>query len=514
MTDTISVLPQGHDIASFQRVLRAFEGVIGADNVLFHPERLVPYTKIMIPDETALHEPAAALTPDSVEQVQKILAICNAERIAVWPVSTGKNLGYGTAAPVQRGTLVLDLRRMNRILEFDPVLGTVLLEPGVTYRQLLDYIREHDHPFWIDVPGPGPIVGPVGQALERGIGYTPYGDHFGHACGFEIVLADGQVLRTGDGSIPGSTTFQTTRYGYGPCLDGLFTQSNFGVVTKMGLWLMPAPAVYKPFLVSFRNHADLARAVDICQQLRLKGVLGNRPVVGTALYQIAQTKRRTDIFKGKGAVSDAWLSEYTQANGMGVWAVIAALYGSDAQVAADWSLVKQAFRGSGGMVLTDLLLHEDKGWQHAKRQMAGELDLDEFGLYNWRGGGGSVWFAVALPSRGRDADTFLTLAKGILHQAEFDYLGGFMVDGRETIAVIDLLFDRSDPAETARAHACYASLMEECGKRGISVYRTNIGFMDRAAAFQGPVRQDVNRRIKQALDPRGILAPGKSGITI
>lgn len=514
MTDTIAVLPQGHDIASFQRVLRAFEDVLGADNVLSRPERLVPYTKIMIPDETALHEPAAALTPDSVEQVQKILAICNAERIAVWPISTGKNLGYGTAAPVQRGTLVLDLRRMNRILEFDPVLGTVLLEPGVTYRQLLDYIREHDHPFWIDVPGPGPIVGPVGQALERGIGYTPYGDHFGHACGFEIVLADGQVLRTGDGSIPGSTTFQTTRYGYGPCLDGLFTQSNFGVVTKMGLWLMPAPEVYKPFLVSFRNHEDLASAVDICQQLRLKGVLKNRPVVGTALYQIAQTKRRADIFNGTGAVSDAWLSEYTRANGMGVWAVIAALYGSEAQVAADWALVKQAFRGSGGMVLTDLLLHEDKGWQHAKRQMAGELDLDEFGLYNWRGGGGSVWFAVALPSRGRDADAFLTLAKRILNQAGFDYLGGFMVDARETIAVIDLLFDRSDPAEKARAHACYTSLMDECGKRGISVYRTNIGFMDRAAALQGPVRQDVNRRIKQALDPRGILAPGKSGITI
>ncbi|WP_225009539.1 FAD-linked oxidase C-terminal domain-containing protein [Novosphingobium percolationis] len=57
-------------------------------------------------------------------------------------------------------------------------------------------------------------------------------------------------------------------------------------------------------------------------------------------------------------------------------------------------------------------------------------------------------------------------------------------------------------------------LLTEFGKIGIGVYRTNIGFMDQAAALQGEVRMDVNRRIKQALDPNGIIAPGKSGIRI
>lgn len=364
------------------------------------------------------------------------------------------------------------------------------------------------------MPGPGPIVGPVGQALERGIGYTAYGDHFGHACGFEVVLADGQVLRTGNGSIPGNRTFQTTRYGYGPYLDGIVSQSNFGVVTKMGLWLMPRPQVYKPFMVVFQNHDDVEQAVNICQKLKLHNVIKNTPIVGHILYQIAQRERRAEVFHGAGSITDEWVSEYASKNRMGVWAIPAALNGSEAQVSADWSLVKEAFRGSGGMILTDLLLHEDNGWQHAKRQMAGELDLDEFALYNWRGGGGSVWFGVTAPAKGSEAKRIVSMAKGIMNEFGIDFLGGFMVQAREMTAVFDLLYDRNDPAEMAKAHACYQKLLTEFGKIGIGVYRTNIGFMDQAAALQGEVRMDVNRRIKQALDPNGIIAPGKSGIRI
>lgn len=514
MLDTVALLPPGHSVASFLVAMREIEAIVGPANVVVEPERLVSYNKIMIPDEDERHAPAGAITPGSAEEVQKVMAICNRAKVPVWPISTGKNFGYGTAAPAIRGTVVLDLKRMNRVLEFDPVLGTCVVEPGCTYRILKDYIEEHGHPFWIDIPGPGPIVGPVGQALERGIGYTAYGDHFGHACGFEVVLANGEVLRTGNSSIPGSNTFATTRYGYGPYLNGIFSQSNYGVVTKMGLWLMPKPEVYKPFLVVFQNHDDVGKAVDICQQLKLHNVIKNTPIVGHILYQIAQKEKRAEVFKQAGAVTDQWVSDYAAQRRMGVWAVPAALYGSEAQVAADWALVKKAFKGSGGTVLTDLLLHEDSGWQHAKRQMAGDLDLDEFALYNWRGGGGSVWFGISAQAKGVEAARIVAIAKKVMNEFAIDFMGGFMVQAREMIAVFDLLYDRTDPDQTARARACYAKLLDEFAKIGIGVYRTNIGFMDAAAETQGPVRRDVNRRLKQALDPNGIIAPGKSGITV
>ena len=111
-------------------------------------------------------------------------------------------------------------------------------------------------------PTVGPIVSPLGNTLERGVGYTPYGDHFFVQCGMEVVLADGSLIRTGMGSVKGSTAWQAFKWGYGPYLDGIFTQSNFGVVTKLGFWLMPAPPVYKPFVVRHKRMEDVSKIVD------------------------------------------------------------------------------------------------------------------------------------------------------------------------------------------------------------------------------------------------------------
>src|SRR5437868_2325993 len=80
--------------------------------------------------------PSAALMPTEVAQIQKIVQVCNQHKTPIWPISTGHNLGYGSAAPKSRGQIILDLKRMNKILEVDPDLGTALLEPGVTYQQL------------------------------------------------------------------------------------------------------------------------------------------------------------------------------------------------------------------------------------------------------------------------------------------------------------------------------------------------------------------------------------------
>ena len=79
------------------------------------------------------------------------------------------------------------------------------------------------------------------RRARQGAGYSPYFDHFGFSCGLEIVLGNGDVLRTGDGSIESEdlVNWHTSKYSFGPILDGLFAQSNYGIVTRMGLWLMP-----------------------------------------------------------------------------------------------------------------------------------------------------------------------------------------------------------------------------------------------------------------------------------
>src|SRR6516165_9138811 len=147
-------------------------------------------------------------------------------------VSTGKNLGYGGAAPVYSGSVVLDLKRMNRVLEVSEEYAYALVEPGVSYFDLYRHIREKGLKLWIDVPDPG-WGSLIGNAIDHGAGRTPlpYRDHFDAHCGMEVVLANGQVVRTGMGAIPRSQLWQQTKYGPGPLLDGIFSQSNFGIVT-------------------------------------------------------------------------------------------------------------------------------------------------------------------------------------------------------------------------------------------------------------------------------------------
>jgi 4-cresol dehydrogenase (hydroxylating) len=510
----LAVLPPNVSKSAFMQALVEYRKVLGDDNVIVDTERLVSYKKIMVPDTDQHHAPAGALIANSVEQIQAVVAICNRYKIPVWPVSTGKNFGYGTAAPAVPGQMVLDLKRMNRILDFDPVLGTVLLEPGVTYQQLQAYLDERNLPFWIAGPGAGPLVGPVGQCLERGIGYTPYGDHFAHSCGMEVVLASGELLRTGAGGIANGKAWQSHKYGYGPVLDGLFSQSNFGIVTKLGMWLMPKPAAYKPFLVAFPRHEDIGKAVEITQQLRIKGIIQNTAVIGHTLYALAWFMKRAEIHPDPASITDEWLSEFLKPKHLPVWGVNAALYGSEERVAADWNTVREAFKDSGGMVLSQQQLGNDPAWEHSKRLMSGQLDMMEYGLYNWRGGGGSAWFAPVMPARGADALNTMKLGKAILSEYGFDFMGGYMVNPRDMTLVIDLLFDRSNPAELKKANECFGKLIREFGKQGYGVYRTNIAFMDQVADVYGPAKKSVNQRIKRALDPKGIIAPGKSGIRI
>ena len=134
----------------------------------------------------------------------------------------------------------MNLRRMNRVLEIDPELGYAVVEPGVRWTDLYEAITEKGYPLMLSIPdlGWGSVIG---NALDHGITYMPYGADFQTLCGLEVVTADGELLRTGMGAMPDNSSWHLYRRGLGPTLDQLFMQSNFGVVVKAGVWLMPWP---------------------------------------------------------------------------------------------------------------------------------------------------------------------------------------------------------------------------------------------------------------------------------
>ena len=136
---------------------------------------------------------------------------------------------------------------MNRILEVNTTSCYAVLEAGVTQGQLWDHLQEQNAGLWFDATAAGREASVVGNALDRGFGHTSYGDHFQSLCGMDVVLPDGRLLQTGFGAYPNARAHRHYRYGVGPFLDGLFVQSNLGIVTRIGLWLMP---VRNPFALS------------------------------------------------------------------------------------------------------------------------------------------------------------------------------------------------------------------------------------------------------------------------
>ena len=343
-----AVLPRGVTSEAFGKALEQFRTLLGEANVLVQAEQLAPYNKVMMPVENAAHAPSAALTATTVEQIQGIVKICNEHRIPIYTISTGRNFGYGSAAPVQRGQVVLDLKKMNKIIKVDPEMCYALVEPGVTFQQLYDYINDNNLNLMLSFSAPSAIAGPLGNTMDRGVGYTPYGEHFMMQCGMEVVLANGEVYRTGMGGVKGSNTWQIFKWGYGPTLDGMFTQSNYGITTKMGFWLMPRPPVYKPFEVIFDNEEDIVEIVDMLRPLRIAGTIPNSVVIASTLWEAGSAHlRRSNYLSEPGHTPDSVIRQMQKDTGMGAWNLYAALYGTREQVDVDWKIVADAFRKLG-----------------------------------------------------------------------------------------------------------------------------------------------------------------------
>ncbi len=183
--------------------------------------------------------------------------------------------------------------------------GYALVEPGVTYFDLYHYIQEKGLKLWLDVPDPG-WGSVVGNALDHGVGYTPYGDHFMMQCGMEVVLANGDVMRTGMGAMPGNNTWQLFKYGFGPYVDGIFSQSNFGIVTKMGIWLMPEPPGYRPYMITLPARGG-PRAGDRDPAAAEGRTTSSRmpPRSAACCWWPASTPTRSQYHSGPGPIPDS-----------------------------------------------------------------------------------------------------------------------------------------------------------------------------------------------------------------
>lgn len=113
---------------------------------------------------------------------------------------------YGGSAPVVNGSVILDLHRMNKIVEINEEYAYAIVEPGVSFFDLYEEIQRRGLKLWISSPalGWGSVLG---NTLDRGFGYTPTGEHTSSQCGMEVVLPSGDLVRTGMGASDGNLMF-------------------------------------------------------------------------------------------------------------------------------------------------------------------------------------------------------------------------------------------------------------------------------------------------------------------
>ncbi|MCC7461447.1 MAG: FAD-binding oxidoreductase [Gammaproteobacteria bacterium] len=515
--------PSGIDARSFAAALNDFAAVVGPDWVFADADDVATYRDAYTPFRGEPEREivaSAAVAPASVEEVQAVVRIANRARIPLYPISSGRNLAYGGSAPVQSGCVVLDLKRMNRILEVSEDHASALVEPGVSYFDLYRHIRERDLKLWVDAPDPG-WGSLIGNALDHGAGRTqlPYRDHYDAHCGMEVVLADGTLVRTGMGALPGARTWQQFRYGAGPFVDGLFSQANFGIVTKMGFWLMPEPEACLVARIRCRRHDDAIPLVRILAHLGYSGVLNcHFPVLSPPFLAPLDARKAALLDQPDGGSAADW-DRFAAGLGTHFWQTELRFFGPENVIRAQWLHARERLA-----VIPDIQLEEQDFTRFplTEEQIATTPDLALFGIPNL-----AVFSSLANSTGHLDCSMIIPFSgaalieghkvfaqayrrAGIVHK-----LGFALTYHWRSFIMFQGLWLTNDAAENARLREMYVELARMGAERGWGVYRAHAAFMDpvmETYSFNDHSLLRLHERIKDALDPNGILAPGRYGI--
>lgn len=536
------ILPKGVSLQDFEAALAEFRKAVG-DEWVFSSEQDVNLYRDAYsvmwgePDEPI---PSGAVAPASVEEVQAVVRIANKYKVPLYPISTGKNLGYGGSAPNMRGTLVVDLKRMNKVIEVNDKRNYCIVEPGVSYFDLYNYIQERGLKVMMDIPDPG-WGSPLGNALDHGVGYTwmNYRDHFGSHCGMEVVLPDGEVMRTGMAAVEDPKGWGDNKYGFGAYVDGLFAQANFGIVTKIGFWLMPEPEHFLACKVKVQNYEDLVPLIDTVNYLEDQGIIGH-PRYGSQMDPLMlmwepQTYKPTpELLELNSRPGGATVEEYTayaRKHGVEFWNVTCNFYGPKKTVYANWEYAKEKFSAIKGATFEEMESYPLPISEANKKKMTHQvaLGIPNMSVFSIGArsdmtpdpGDGHAWFAPIVP---RSGEEFMKVHKVFTQMARDMNITNAPIavtnvpqtwQYRTYVALFPVFVSRSNKELNKQTREFFKAMVLEGAKHGWTEYRAAPAFQDLVSStysFNNNILLRFQTHLKDAADPNGIMAPGRGGI--
>lgn len=504
-----------HITEELQGALEAWRGIVGAEQVLRDRASRTTYETATFRWNVTI---PAIVRPSDRREVQECVRVANEFRCPIYPISTGRNWGLGSRAPIRDGCVVLDLSRLNRIVDYDETLGYVTVEPGVTFQQVHEFLLDRQSGFFSPAIGGPPNASLIGNALERGDGIGPTGSRWTHSCAMEVVLASGNVVETGFGRFGVASCAHTSRDGVGPSLDGLFTQSNLGVVTRMTFWLRLLPSDLRVFGTSTPDLDAAAPLLDGLRELVAEGTLEPHCATLWSSYKLLARMGRYPWRTLEGRTP----LDLSRLSGSAAWYVSGALYSPsleqgqaaearlrDRLVSLAPDLWLQEMGARDGPAPESIYLGRPDGRNAAsvywgkQSGPVGELDPDADGC-------GVIWLCPEIPFRGAIVADVLSRCESLLIRSGFEpNIGAIISSPRSVRAFVAIVYDRDVEGQDRAALACHDSLIGTLVRDGYLPYR--LGIQSMGALPPAPEFDRLVGALKKAMDPHGILAPGRYG---
>jgi glycolate oxidase len=413
-------------------------------------------------------KPLAVVRPLRTEHVQTVLRWAAANRVPVVPRGAGSGLSGGATA--LDGGIVLSTEKM-RDITVDPVTRTAVCQPGLFNAEVKKAAAEHG--LWYPPDPSSYEICSIGGNIATNAGglcCVKYGVTTDYVLGMQVVLADGTAVRLGGPRLKDVAGLSLTKLFVG-------SEGTLGVVTEVTLRLLPAQNASSVVVASF---ASVQAAVDAVLGVSARLRPSMLEFMDSVAINAVEDTLRMDLDRSAAAMLVAGSDERGRAG------------------IEDAELMAGVFAQSGA---TEVFSTDDpdegEAFVAARRfcipavEAKGSLLLEDVG--------------VPLPALGQ----LVTGIAGIA--AERDLMISVIAHAGDGNTHPLIVYDPADAAMTKRAHLAFGEIMDlAVGLGGTITGEHGVGRLKRPwlAGYLGPEAMDLNRRIKQALDPLGILNPG------
>jgi len=471
---------------------------------------------------TALHRDVPlVLQPANDQEVSEIVRLANFHHVPLYPFSTGKNWGLGSKLPVTDDCVIVDLSRMNRIIEVNEEFGYAILEPGVTQLQLAKFLNAHHPSLTINFTGSFAYTGIVGNVLERGDGAHARVEDL---LGVKGILGNGKPFACGGfwpeagSGWPG----HVSRYVAGADLCGMFCQSNFGIVTQMAFRLIRKPECR---YVIWGSAADerLEELVETIGRFAEQGVINRGSVnIGYAnrfvQAQRTMVERMGETPMPRGEEKPEWNFYVLVGGTRRVADVLAEEIGEALKPVCTSSGAFRVGREAGDHDSPDALpiflqplvapllglpdttsiklIYQLTGTALPENEAEIDADQTPFGM---------KCYIPVVPPKGKFVRQAAEIVSEVQRKAGMNVKVSFFGDGR---TLITIHFRTDDAEQVRRAEACEKELWERMMAAHFWPYRVSIDQMQRLVESR-PEFFELVGQLKAALDPNGIIAPGR-----